>query len=657
MSMSRNDQPYGQLREAIEKFVNEYAVAKTEIFAQHPFGSFVRSDIPKILYSTNIVDPDKYLITGSVGQGNWATVPWVCIFDRLITTTAQKGVYIVYLLSKDTNTLYLTFNQGCTELRRTHKKQEVIQIMRECANEIINSIDSHGFQTDEDINLGDSLGELAELYQKGTIFYKAYHKGAIPSEEEVQGDLRKMMDVYMEYYRQFILNEVKTGVFDSWEIIDDTTAIKTCDKSFFEHNGSGIPKGINWFFDANSLLPGESRSIRFIYDGQEHSGRLTREAAAQQRVRVFWSNELGALFRGKADRQSARAIFKKSNTDEYVISLGGEGVLSTKETVQQIKNYIAYKGFSYEEGLIENFYLSLKSKPFVILAGTSGTGKTRLVKLFAEAIGATNANGRYQMVSVRPDWSDSTDLFGHVDLNGHFLPGTIIDFVKRAQDDSDHPYILCLDEMNLARVEYYLSDILSVIETRELTDSGSISSDPLVPANYFGSDQDAIMRYGTLPFPENMYIVGTVNMDETTFPFSKKVLDRANTIEFSYVDLLPDDIPLDTVSPLELSNSFLKSKYLLLKQCQDVDTVNRYCAELKSINEILKLANAHVGYRVRDEIVFYLLNNKEAALVSETVALDYEIMQKILPRIQGSSTSVKNMLCDLFGMQIQKQCQ
>lgn len=174
MSMSRNDQPYGQLREAIERFVNEYAVAKTEIFAQHPFGSFVRSDIPKILYSTNIVDPDKYLITGSVGQGNWATVPWVCIFDRLITTTAQKGVYIVYLLSKDTNTLYLTFNQGCTELRRTHKKQEVIQIMRECANEIINSIDSHGFQTDEDINLGDGLGELAELYQKGTIFYKAY---------------------------------------------------------------------------------------------------------------------------------------------------------------------------------------------------------------------------------------------------------------------------------------------------------------------------------------------------------------------------------------------------------------------------------------------------------------------------------------------------
>ena len=107
-----------------------------------------------------------------------------------------------------------------------------------------------------------------------------------------------------------------------------------------------------------------------------------------------------------------------------------------------------------------------KINPFTILAGTSGTGKTRLVRLFAEAIGATTENGRYKLVSVRPDWSDSSDLFGHVDLNGKFVPGAIIDFINAAEWDSDKPYFLCLDEMNLARVEYYLSDILSVIETR-----------------------------------------------------------------------------------------------------------------------------------------------------------------------------------------------
>lgn len=93
--------------------------------------------------------------------------------------------------------------------------------------------------------------------------------------------------------------------------------------------------------------------------------------------------------------------------------------------------------------MIENFYLSLKSKPFVILAGTSGTGKTRLVKLFAEAVGATTENGRYKMVSVRPDWSDSSDLFGHVDLHGKFIPGAITDFVKRAEIDRMRPYFLC----------------------------------------------------------------------------------------------------------------------------------------------------------------------------------------------------------------------
>lgn len=345
--------------------------------------------------------------------------------------------------------------------------------------------------------------------------------------------------------------------------------------------------------------------------------------------------------------------------DQYVSQLeeewakaikgGGEEKLSVSDTIANIKAYIAAAGFTYEDGLIENFYLSLKSKPFVILAGTSGTGKTRLVKLFAEAIGATGANGRYQMVSVRPDWSDSTDLFGHVDLNGNFIAGAIIDFVKRAETDINNPYVLCLDEMNLARVEYYLSDILSVIETRDFDAQGNIVTDPLVPEGYFGSDTDAAKQYGTVRLPENLYIVGTVNMDETTFPFSKKVLDRANTIEFSNVDLTLPVFSEEKLPPASLPNSFLKTKYLLLKQCMsERDIVEQYCAELEEFNKILAAANAHVGYRVRDEIVFYLLNNHEHGLLSEAAAMDNEIMQKILPRIQGSSASVKNMLCELF---------
>ena len=79
----------------LQKFINDYSAAKNETFAQNPFGAFVRNDIPNAIYSTGLVNPDQYLITASVGQGNWATVPWVCIFDKTITTSATRGIYIV----------------------------------------------------------------------------------------------------------------------------------------------------------------------------------------------------------------------------------------------------------------------------------------------------------------------------------------------------------------------------------------------------------------------------------------------------------------------------------------------------------------------------------------------------------------------------------
>ena len=528
----------------INKIFNEYIEAKQRDFAGNPMGNYFRNSIPEVLYKTGIVDEDKYLITGSVGKGNWATIPWICIFDKSITTSATKGVYIVYLLSKDGNTLYLTFNQGCTEIRKKHNRNETIEIMRNNAAKIVSMVDNRGFTSDENINLGAESADIGVMYQKGTIFYKAYHKGNIPEEAELRDDLSKMMAIYKEYVEK---------------------------------------------------------------------------------------------------------ISEDSNVETELTVTGGEKSLSIAEIINNIKNYIAAKGFNYNDGLIENFYLSLKAKPFVILAGTSGTGKTRLVKLFAEAVGATEVNGRYKMVSVRPDWSDSSDLFGYVDLNGRFIPGAIIDFIKQAEIDSKNPYFLCLDEMNLARVEYYLSDILSVIETRDFID-GKIVSAPLVSESYYGADKNAAGKYGVVRLPENLYLIGTVNMDETTFPFSRKVLDRANTIEFSYVDLRPIiNENNESYSALNLDNKFLKTEYLLLNECCDsFDDIQLYCAELQSINKILQQANANIGYRVRDELIFYLVNNKKYGLLAENEAFDNGLMQKILPRIQGSSNAVKSMLSDLF---------
>ena len=324
---------------------------------------------------------------------------------------------------------------------------------------------------------------------------------------------------------------------------------------------------------------------------------------------------------------------------------------SIKTILEGIKKYIVSKGFVYDQKLIDNFYISLKTKPFVLLAGTSGTGKTRLVRLFAEAIGAMD-EGRYLQVPVRPDWSDSTDLFGHVNLNNQFIPGVIIDFIKNAYENKDMPYILCLDEMNLARVEYYLSDFLSIIETRDWK-GNEIVTDELVPKMCFSGDKDAEKKYKHMIFPENLYLIGTVNMDETTFPFSKKVLDRANTIEFSSVDFdLPDPLS-DGESPAEkvfVKNDFLRSDYLrLLKDCTDFEEIiRRQNEQISKINEILKESDVHFGYRMRDDMIFYMLYNTKSDLINEDEAFDNQINQKILPRIHGGSESVAKILRRLF---------
>ena len=774
--MIPNDRENTVVREQIQRFMQECPRAKGQSFGNNPFGVFVRTDIPEALYETGLVDRQKYLITASVGAGNWAMIPWICIFDRSITTSATKGVYIVYLLSKDSKRLYLTFNQGCTEISQSHSKRETIRIMRDKAAEIVGYTNSRGFGVGDQIDLGEGLTSLGQYYERGTIYFKRYDVEAIPSEEELRQDLSNMMEIYKEHTRhlenddswwppiseydpgitkekwlellkdpeclgpvwgnvlamfydyggaatcsQLALeyggtamsisgkctafakniqqktqcpimiretgenrywtipfvgknadkNETgsykwklrpelyaalkefnilryldRTGEFDSWTIINDLTAIKKCDKSFFDYNGSGVPRGICWFFEADHLEQGQVNRFEVKYQDKIYELRIQNESSDRRRVRVFWPAELGKLLNAYRDVPNATATFVRSGDHIFDLTMkGDEAEVSVKAQVDQIKSFIAARGFSYDDGLIENFYLSLKSKPFVILAGTSGTGKTRLVRLFAEAIDA-----KYEQVSVRPDWSDSTDLFGHVDLNGHFVTGKILDFLWEARENLDRPYILCLDEMNLARVEYYLSDFLSVIETRDW-EGEWIVTDPLVSVKDYGLDGKARDHYGVIDFPENLYLVGTVNMDETTFQFSKKVLDRANTIEFNYVNLVPSwEDGAGDASALKLENDFLCSRYLRLADCpeKDYEFVSGICAELEKMNAVLVQANAHIGYRVRDEIVFYMLNNREAGLLDENAAMDNEILQKILPRIHGSSASVKKMLCDLF---------
>jgi len=333
--------------------------------------------------------------------------------------------------------------------------------------------------------------------------------------------------------------------------------------------------------------------------------------------------------------------------------------LSTSERLTAIKDYIRQRGFSFPDRLVDNFYLSLKTKPFIILAGVSGTGKTKLVQLFAEAIGATSENGQYTLIPVRPDWSDPSDLIGYKDLSDRFRPGPLTDVLVKASEPANRnkPFFICLDEMNLARVEHYFSDILSILETQKRKED-RIVTDELIRSSSLANEEDR-SKYGGLHIPDNVYLIGTVNMDETTHPFSKKVLDRANTIEFNEIKL--DEYPSLTANEATVypaPNAFLRSDYLQLVDAYQggmIPTVENATNELVRINGILESVHSHVGFRIRDAICFYLIYNEQAVLLTNNEAFDFQLLQKILPRIQGSKRSVKRVLLQLLEIALDKK--
>lgn len=188
------------LREFVERFINEYPNEKKKSLANNTFANFIRNEVPKNISETDIIKKEEYIVKGSVGQGEWAAVPWVAIYDKNITNSAQKGEYIVYLLSVDDKILYLTFNQGCTELRKEYSKIETIKKLKENSNFIQEKIESRRFSK-ENINLScdGEKNKNAEMYEAGCIFSKAYNIENLPKEYELREDLKNMIAIYKEF--------------------------------------------------------------------------------------------------------------------------------------------------------------------------------------------------------------------------------------------------------------------------------------------------------------------------------------------------------------------------------------------------------------------------------------------------------------------------
>lgn len=358
---------------------------------------------------------------------------------------------------------------------------------------------------------------------------------------------------------------------------------------------------------------------------------------------------------GKPARE--KTALTRETTAAYSADPADDAPLALTETalLAAIEDYALAQGFLFPPHLLRAYYVSLQTKPFAILSGVSGTGKTKMAELFAEML-TGHAHGQFCLLPVRPDWADSAPLLGyHNVLANRYVSTPFLDMARAAArpEHRDRAYFVCLDEMNLARVEHYLADYLSALESRAHR----------VPLHEDVPD---------LTLPPNLFVTGTVNVDETTHTFSRKVLDRANTLDFDAA--LPPLLSLpgggkgaafgdDAGLRAQGQRLFLQSRVAGVGRARErlsqlnPDFPARALSALQAVNERLHGLRLHFAFRVRDDVLAFLANafdaqSSQGLLLPDTdenfaLALDLQMCQKVLPRLGGLHEALAPLLAGL----------
>lgn len=347
-----------------------------------------------------------------------------------------------------------------------------------------------------------------------------------------------------------------------------------------------------------------------------------------------------------------------------------------------------------------SYLTALRTKPFMLLAGISGTGKSRIVRKLAQATvteelqrangytGDDFANDRwtlhspanFELIQVKPNWHNSMDVIGYLSNipSPHYVFTPFIEFIVKAWQHPEVPFFLCLDEMNLAPVEEYFAEFLSAIESRSF-EGGEYMTDPIIKPfnsfekgvakmmvntlfpNFTAADKNSFLgkvvdhlETKGLTLPKNLIVIGTVNMDETTFSFSRKVLDRAMSVEMNEVDydsFLTDTTDDDLKAIVEafeengdanlnalLVDRHIEAKEIIDELGEDAQFAIDY---LKRINALLEGTPFKLGYRAANEALIYLQASQEFGQTDRIAALDNFTLMKILSRIEGDETKLK----------------
>ena len=489
-------------------------------------------------------------------------------------------------------------------------------------------------------------------------------------------------------------------------------------KPLFQIKEGTLIRNVGMYENFNSYMNSTKEKVAlvlWILRKTNLTGENLYEAIYNAFNGIYTSALVDIFFSNRVEFEKELVSYHLDLNDNFY-SIRPQDINSLFNVGKKDKVHLQSNDMSTFERQNEKYLVALRTKPFMLLAGISGTGKSRIVREFAfkccpkglqDKDGTTPGN--YCMVEVKPNWHDSTELLGYwSNLQEKYIFTKFVKFLVKAKMYPNIPFFVCLDEMNLAPVEQYFAEFLSVVETRKNVD-GKIKSGVLVDKEYFkkfasipntknivtgeaaynlkndkdiykglygfaddncpGIDEDAgakntLLTEG-LTLPENVFVIGTVNMDDTTHQFSRKVIDRAMTIEMNggaLEDIFKDEDDL-TYSESPLTMESLRSKYVTAKEvianCESVLSnaeISNYIQgvggnglpqRLEQINTTLAGTPFTVSYRVMNELTIYLAVlldkaeeggkevNFDTFMPYIETAIDKILLMKILPRVEG----------------------
>lgn len=462
------------------------------------------------------------------------------------------------------------------------------------------------------------------------------------------------------------------------------------------------------------LMAIKEEELRANYSIEELGRLLAYMVRQDDKIGIVATCAAFGLKYGKAiiaNGYKAKELIDAANNNGVNIDHAQDGTINTGKSLYEAISRKAF-GMNFSKKAVHknimntvhsvflNYLTALRTKPFMLLAGISGTGKSRIVRKLAQATvteelqkaegykGTDFANDRwtlhspanFELIQVKPNWHNSMDVIGYLSNipSPHYVFTPFIEFIVKAWQHPEVPFFLCLDEMNLAPVEEYFAEFLSAIESRSFEGEEYLTDPIIKPFNSFGEDVAKTMvitlfpdftagdtesaitkvirhfRTKGLTLPKNLIVIGTVNMDETTFSFSRKVLDRAMSVEMNEVnydsfltDTTDDDLKA-IVKALEEDddadlNALLVDRHIEAREIIDDlgDDAKFTIDYLKRINALLEGTPFKLGYRAANEALIYLQASQEFGQTDRIAALDNFTLMKILSRIEGDETKLK----------------